>query len=310
MHCVIGPVSRPARCGNAAPPLPARRTLRGYGVAAVLLFTAAIALAQTPETAAIAAPGAAVDPALMARAADLFYARELARARAAQTLNTDRGALGRAGRVGTRLVTRASTVAPAAAGWTWALSVETRAEPMAWCLPNGSILISTGLVQQLALTDAELAAILAHVIAHQFTGEDAREAAAAYRRRREGTDPDGNRAAVELAEILGKLIVSPHYDAAAEKAADALALELLARSAIDPAAAVSAWRKVAQSRSANAPGLLALHPTPPQRIADLEAELPRVIPIYEQVLADAAAEPKPPPPEKTKSPARRNPRQP
>ena len=312
MHCVIGPVSRPARCGNAAPPLPARRTLRGYGVAAVLLFTAAIALAQTPETAAIAAPGAAVDPALMARAADLFYARELARARAAQTLNTDRGALGRAGRVGTRLVTRASTVAPAAAGWTWALSVETRAEPMAWGLPNGAIMISTGLIQQLTLTDAELAAILAHIIAHQLAGHDAREAATAYRRQREGTDPDANRAAVELAEILGQLIVSPHYDAAAEKAADTLALELLARSAVNPGAAVSAWRKVAQSGSANAPGLLALHPAPPERIADLEAEVPAWLPLYEKAAADAAAAKPPPPPpvRQKKSPPRRNPRQP
>jgi Zn-dependent protease with chaperone function len=274
------------------------------------MFAAAIALAQTPEAPAEEGSGAAADAALVARASRVVYTRELARNRAAETLDTDRGAVGRARRVGTPLVARASAVGPLATGWSWSLSVETRDEPMAWSLPNGSMMISWGLVRRLSLSDAELAAILAHAIAHQLTGDDARDAVAAYRRRHGGPDPDGNRAAAEMADILGKLIVSPHYDAAAEKAADALALELLARSGVDPAAAVSAWRKVAASGSTSAPGLLALHPTPPERIANLEAQVAQVMPLYEKALADAAAAPKPPQPEKKKSPPRRNPRQP
>ena len=293
MRLAIHPRCTPDRCSEAAPPSPVRRTPRGHFLGAVLLFSTALALAQTPGPPAADAPDAGVDAALMARASGLVYTREVARARAAQGVDTNRMLVGRARRAESHLLANAATITPAAADWTWGMSVETRAELVAWSVPNGAVLISTGLIQRLSLTDAELAAILAHVIAHQLAGHDARDVVAAYRRRHENPDPDRNRVMVELVDILGKVIQSPHYDAADETAADALALELLARSGIDPRAAVSAWRKVAQSDSATAPGFLALHPTPPERIAGLEAELPVVIPLYEQALADAAAAPKP-----------------
>ena len=291
-----------ARCGQRAAPasLAARSARRWRCLAAGMLLGTTIAHAQTP---AATTPDTSVDPVLMGRAADILYSRQLASLRAAQLLDTDRAALGRARRVGDRLLPRVTAVVPPGVRWSARLSLETRNEPVALCLPNGSVLVSTGLLQ-LPLDDAELAAILAHVIAHQVNGDHARAAARAYRQRREGVDPDANRAAVELADILGKLVGSPHDDAAAEKAADALALELLARSGVNPAAAARAWRKVVQAGDASAPALLALHPTPPERIADLEALAAQLAPVYEQALADAAAAPPPPPPETRPSTSR------
>jgi Zn-dependent protease with chaperone function len=47
-----------------------------------------------------------------------------------------------------------------------------RTEPIAWFLPNAELMMSSGLVEGLRLTDAELAAILAHLISHTILGHD------------------------------------------------------------------------------------------------------------------------------------------
>jgi predicted Zn-dependent protease len=254
-----------------------------------------VCTAAGAQTGAAAADKPALDPVLVSQAASMYYKKELARINLTHNLNEEKWQFALVRRSGERLLPRVKAAYPATAAWSWALSLETRPEMIAWALPNGQIMVSTGLVQGLALTDAELAAILAHAIAHAVSGQDLRDAASAYRRIRTDVDPDTNRAAVELSEILGKLMVTPHYDAADEKAVDAIAIELLARSAVNPTAAVSAWRKVARSGSSTPPGLLALHPVTAVRMADLEAQAEAVKPLYEEARAAGAVPAKSPP---------------
>ena len=138
----------------------------------------------------------------------------------------------------------------------WILSVETRPDAIAYCLPAGKILVTSALFDRVKLGDDEFAAIVAHVIAHALIGQDANDAVAAYERTR-GTatpDPDANRAAVQLADALAKLIASDHYDAAAEQAADTVALELMAGAGINPGVVAGAWRKVAAAGGSAAQG--------------------------------------------------------
>src|SRR5262249_48064763 len=194
------------------------------------------------------------DPALLATASRQAYLHELERVRG--TLSGDRVLLTRARRVGGRLVQRANVLVPASRGWSWAINVDTLGEPMAWVLPDGAMLVRKRLVQAPFLTEADLAAIFAHVIAHALAGDDARAAAAGFSPANAGPDP--NAAVVELAAMLEKLIRTPHYDTASERAAGAMAIQLLARSGINPAAASAAWRKIAQI-GASSP-LVAMHP--------------------------------------------------
>ena len=260
----------------------ARRQPRVWPAAAAMVLAATTSAAQTPL-----APPTTIDPAVLARAADLVYSRDLARARAGKALNADPVMLARARLDVNPLIANASDILPAAANWTWTVSVETRPEAIASCLPTGKVLVSSALFDRVKLTDDEFSAIVAHVVAHALIGQDASDAVAAYARTRTVAtpDPDVNRAAVQLADALGRVMLSKRYDAAAEKAADAMALDLMARGGINPGVAAGAWRKVAAAGGTAPQELAALHPIGPERIAAIEAQVPAVMPIYQNTVA-------------------------
>ena len=256
----------------------------------------ALAAACLPRVgrAADAATGAAsATPEMMKLAADLFYARELARARGKRTLDTDRDKVAMARRASRPLIEAAPLFLPAAAGWAWAVDVETREEPLAYCLPNGKLMLSTGLVDRTRLTTDELAVVIAHAIAHALAGTDATEAAARLAEMREAPDP--NRRILQLSEIRGKLVLATPHDQATERAIDTMSLEFMARAGVNPEPAVEAWRKIARAGGATPPGFLALHPVWSGRIEEIEAQIPALLPLYEQARAEQAARARAPP---------------
>jgi Zn-dependent protease with chaperone function len=239
----------------------------------------------------IAAPAA--DQSVMARAADMVYARELERARVKRSLDVDKAQVAMARRVGSPMMAYAATFAPVAAPWSWALHVETRDEPVAYCLPGGKIMLSTGLVDRMKLTPGELAVVLAHVIAHALAGHDA--ATATARLAALPFAPDPNRRALQLADILGKIMLNDPHDKEIERETDAMALEFMARAGMDPEPAVETWRKIARAGGATPPGFLSLHPTWPGRIDEIEAQIAPLLPLFEQAKAEIAARPRQPP---------------
>lgn len=262
-----------------------------FAVVAAALATAALLAASPSGAQDVKAP--VVDPALMNEAGEIAYSREVDRARARRALDTNTQQLASARRMSTLLIAYAATMAPVAASWTWAIHVETREEPVAYCLPGGKIMLSTGLVDRAKLTPPELAVVLAHVIGHALAGDDAARAMARLATIRESPDP--NRRILQLAEILGKIVVGEPHDKETEREMDSLTLELMARAGVDPEPAAEAWRKIARQGGASPPGFLALHPTWPGRIDAIEAQIPTILPLYEQARAEQAARPRLPP---------------
>src|SRR5690606_7917719 len=53
-----------------------------------------------------------------------------------------------------------------APAWNWEVHVINADEVNAWCMPGGKIAVYSGLLKRIAPSDAELAAVIGHEIAH------------------------------------------------------------------------------------------------------------------------------------------------
>ena len=85
----------------------------------------------------------------------------------------------------------------------------------------------------------------------------------------------------QVAANLGGQLLTLQFSRSDESDADLVGLELAARAAYQPAAAVSLWRKMTEA-SGGKSGLafLSTHPSGPQRIRELEQNVPKVQGLY------------------------------
>ena len=88
----------------------------------------------------------------------------------------------------------------------------------------------------------------------------------------------------DLAAQIGSQLLSLTYSRSDEGQADALGLIVAAKAGYDPRAGVSLWKKMAQANKGAPPEWLSTHPSGNSRIAELERNLPRVMPLYERTL--------------------------
>ncbi len=277
-------------------------TMRAFLVGA-LAAIAALTLPAAPGRAQTAAAAAGpVSAAMMLKAAELVYTRDLARASAEGTLDA-RGKHDHIVReVLNPVFASVSALYPQTADWSWAIAVETRDEPVAYCLPGGKVLVSTGLIDGPGLTRAELGAVLAHAIAHAIAGDDADAAVARLVRDGRAANVDPNRTLLNLVEALTTVITDAPHTVQNERATDTRALELMARLGLDPRPAVDAWRKIARAGGDKPPAFLPLHPTGPERISELEAQMPAMVALYETTLRERP--PPAPPAQRSRTPRR------
>lgn len=187
--------------------------------------------------------------------------------------------------IAVRLVLQTPVFRPSAEKWGWHLSLISSDELNANCGPGGKIIVYTGLLDRLKLTDDEIAAVLGHEIAHAL--------------REHSREQESSSAAFELVGTLGagvlgagsfgktaitqvlKTGVGLPFSRRDETEADLMGLELAARAGFDPRAALSLWKKMdAQSEPSNMPSFLRTHPTNEDRIQVLNAAIPKVLPLY------------------------------
>ena len=174
---------------------------------------------------------------------------------------------------------------PRARDWKWEVNLIGSNQINAFCMPGGKIAFYSGILEQLKLTDDEVAMVMGHEIAHALR-EHARERM-------------GKNAATSIgASVLGSLfglgqlgqtvtnygaqLLTLQFSREDESEADLVGMELAARAGYNPQAGVSLWNKMGAASKGAPPQWLSTHPSGSSRIADIERNLPKVLPLYER----------------------------
>jgi len=194
-------------------------------------------------------------------------------------LNRNRAMLQRVRAVAARLEPQTRFFRSDAPGWNWEVNVIESDDLNAFCMPGGKIMFFSGLIQQLDLSDAEIAVIMGHEIAHalrEHSRERMSQALAAQTAIGVGAAVLGlGQASADLAATGYQTLIATQFSRADETEADRMGLELSAR------AGVVLWQKMINAnQGGRPPEPLSSHPTDSSRIREIESLLPTVMPLY------------------------------
>ena len=186
--------------------------------------------------------------------------------------------------IATRLVPQTAQWNDRSRQWRWEVNLLASKQINAFCMPGGKIAFYTGILDQLQLTDDEAAMIMGHEMAHAL-----REHARSRIAKSQGTGTILSLGAQllglgqlgDVAASIGTQLLTLRFSREDETDADLVGLELAARGGYNPQASVSLWEKMGKaSGGAGGPGFLSTHPSGPDRIQQLQANVPKVQQLY------------------------------
>ena len=182
---------------------------------------------------------------------------------------------------------------PRAREWKWEVNLLGSTQINAFCMPGGKIAFYSGILTKLELTDDEVAMVMGHEIAHALR-EHARERMG----KSMATNGLSRLGGALIAGFLGidarvtdavaqqgAQLLSLKFSREDESEADLVGMELAARAGYNPRAGVSLWQKMSAANKGAPPQWLSTHPSGNTRIKDIEANLPKVNPLYERAKA-------------------------
>ena len=171
--------------------------------------------------------------------------------------------------------------------WKWEINVINSPTINAFCMPGGKIVVFTGIIDKLRMTDDEIALVVGHEIAHALR-EHSRARAA------KGTITNiaaiavnvitGSNVAGQLASVGGDLL-GRKFSRNDETEADLVGMELAARAAYDPRTGVGLWEKMSAVSKGAPPQWLSTHPSGASRIQTFKDNVKDVLPLYEKAKA-------------------------
>ena len=182
---------------------------------------------------------------------------------------------------------------PRARNWQWEVNLIGSNQINAYCMPGGKIAFYTGILQQLQLTEDEVAMVMGHEIVYALR-EHARErmgkSAVTH-----GAARIGGALAASFFGIDPRLtdgiasgganLLTLEFGREDESEADLVGMELAARAGYDPRAGVTLWQKMGAASKGAPPQWLSTHPSGKTRIAEIQANLPKVMPLFERARA-------------------------
>lgn len=186
-------------------------------------------------------------------------------------LNHDLVLVQRANAIVERLWPHTVVFRPEALGWNREVNVIATNQVNVFCMPGGKIMIYSGLYRQLGLSDDELAAAIAHAIAHALQDH--------YR-----VPVSQALAAKSATDASYQTFTATRFSRSEEYEADRVGLELMARAGYDPRAGVTFWQKMVNIKDGlHPPEFVIGHPTDANRAQMIQSLLPVTLPFYEAV---------------------------
>ena len=187
---------------------------------------------------------------------------------------------------------------PRAKDWKWEVNLIGSNQINAFCMPGGKIAFYSGILDQLKLTDDEVAMVMGHEVAHALR-EHARERMGKQAATGIGANllsqVFGLGALGQQAMGMGAQLMSLKFGREDESEADLVGMELAARAGYNPKAGITLWQKMAAANKGAPPQWLSTHPSGNTRIADIEKNLPKVEPLYNKAKPGDKAVAKPSP---------------
>ena len=174
---------------------------------------------------------------------------------------------------------------PRARDWRWEVNLIGSKQINAFCMPGGKIAFYSGILDQLKLTDDEVAMVMGHEIAHAL-----RE----HARARMGKNAATGIGASLLSQVFGfgqlgqtvtnygAQLLTLQFSRTDESEADLVGMELAARAGFNPRAGITLWQKMGAASNGAPPQWLSTHPSGNSRISEIEMNLPKVMPLYER----------------------------
>jgi predicted Zn-dependent protease len=259
-------------------------------LAASVLF--GVSACQTVETTAPGAVGVdrkqrmLVSEEQVEQGAEQAYAQEKSKAQAEGKLNANSALTSRVRNVAQRLIPGTGVFRSDAPSWKWEVNTLTTKELNAYCMPGGKIMVYSGLVDQLSLSDAEMAAVIGHEMAHALREHTRERISRAYAQQLAlagvAVVTGAGTGVLDLANTVASVTFQLPHSREQESEADIIGLELMARAGYDPNSAVTVWKKMMAADQGGTPQFLSTHPSPKTRIQDLQALVPKVMPLYQR----------------------------
>ena len=172
------------------------------------------------------------------------------------------------------------------ANYNWEFNLIQDPQLNAWCMPGGKVAFYTGILP-VCKDDNGVAVVMGHEVSHALAGHGNERISQAMIAQYGGSIIGGSMSNSQWAGIfekvypIGAQVGLMAYGRKQELEADKMGLYLMAMAGYDPRSSTSFWQRMqAASTGGRNPEFLSTHPNPENRIADLNAAMPKALEYY------------------------------
>jgi Zn-dependent protease with chaperone function len=217
-----------------------------------------------------------------------YYLKEVDDASKKYALDTDEIMLMRLQKIANRLIPQTKVFRDDAPNWSWEVHTIKSDTLNAYCTGQGKIIFYTGIVDKLALSDDEIAAIMGHEMAHALREHIREQMSQAYAQNfaiSVGASALGlGQIGAEVASQVAQVALNLPFSRAHESEADTIGLELMARAGYDPETSVKLWQKMGAASKGAPAEFFSTHPSSEHRISDLQQNMQAANNLYKEAV--------------------------